>query len=60
MINRCHQKTSELKTFDAPAALSFLPGLDFFDGVRMKQRHRLTDTQWKDCKSLLGAKAVSN
>jgi len=47
MIECCQEKTCQLRPIDAPSTMALLQGLDFFDLVGVKSRHRLTPAEWQ-------------
>ena len=49
MIECVQERTSELRPIDAPNTMAFLRGLDFFEVVGVKERHRLTPAEWQVC-----------
>ncbi|KPM43822.1 hypothetical protein AK830_g2813 [Neonectria ditissima] len=47
MIECVQERTTQLRPIDAPNTMAFLRGLDFFEVVGVKERHRLTPAEWK-------------
>ncbi|KAH8664878.1 alpha/beta hydrolase [Ilyonectria robusta] len=47
MIECVQERTTELRPIDAPNTMAFLRGLDFFEVVGVKDRHRLTPVEWR-------------
>lgn len=47
MVECCTEKTCQLRPIDAPNTMAFLRGLDFFDVVGLRQRQRLTPSEWQ-------------
>ncbi|CAM1507455.1 Fc.00g070960.m01.CDS01 [Cosmosporella sp. VM-42] len=47
MIECLQERTCELRPIDAPNTMAFLRGLDFFEVVGLKDRHRLTTAEWQ-------------
>ncbi|KAF7542390.1 hypothetical protein G7Z17_g11620 [Cylindrodendrum hubeiense] len=47
MIECVQERTTQLRPIDAPNTMAFLRGLDFFEVVGLKDRHRLTPEEWR-------------
>ncbi|KAK7415751.1 hypothetical protein QQX98_005664 [Neonectria punicea] len=47
MIECVQERTTQLRPIDAPNTMAFLRGLDFFEVVGLKERHKLTQAEWQ-------------
>jgi pimeloyl-ACP methyl ester carboxylesterase len=50
MIECCTERTCEVRPIDAPNSMALLRGLEFFDIVGLRKRHKMTNSEWQVCK----------